>query len=85
MGSELRPCPFCGGRAELVAKSSEMVAVYVHVACSSCGARHRDQYGVGWISQRPALKESLDPNEAETAAIAAWNRRAPTTGEGGAA
>ena len=63
---ELKPCPFCGGRAELVIDWTECAIV-----CSSCKASMYDFYvaiGEG-MSRRQAL------NKAKEQAIQAWNRR----------
>lgn len=59
--AELKPCPFCGGEAELV--DYGLNARYKGVTCGECGARTRffsPEIGIG----------------GEFAAIEAWNRRA---------
>jgi Lar family restriction alleviation protein len=75
VSKQLLPCPFCGAPARIVHRASEMVAVYVHVECSVCGARKPEQYGVGWISEEPKLRRTPSPEEAVVIVSAAWNRR----------
>lgn len=59
MNEELLPCPFCGGKAELVQNAGYDCPRYI-VICTGCDA----QIGV-----------SDDPFIAPEHAIAAWNRR----------
>lgn len=58
----LKPCPFCGGHAEIVQRSKSDrwggTEVFHAVECVSCDANNWDY--------------------TETEAAAAWNRRAPT-------
>ena len=39
MNNELKPCPFCGSRAELEYESKELPdgENWLHVVCSNCG------------------------------------------------
>lgn len=82
--NELRPCPFCGGRAvDLHAtyygggerRNKPRVAFYVR--CGACGARgpmfKARGEGFGPISER-------DHDRQRARALDAWNRRAERTG-----
>lgn len=73
MASELKRCPFCGGKANAVEVEIETRhdgAYYMYkVKCIDCGASTK-AFGNG---SRMGIKEGCDK------AIAAWNRRA---GEG---
>ena len=63
MTEKLKPCPFCGGKAEKIAvEEPSNVGGYV-VQCSSCEASTRV-----WFP----IKDSVDRILRE-----AWNRRAP--------
>ena len=58
--AELKPCPFCGGKARLSAKNFAGI-VEITICCMTCAAHlHRDAIR-RWV--------------AEPAAIEAWNRR----------
>ena len=67
---EIRPCPFCGGEAELV-KSGSDDSSYVVVQCNECKARGKGFY-VG-----SELKGCCDPEKSIMAesAVKAWNKR----------
>ena len=58
---ELKPCPFCGGKAQIVSHRVLEDAKEAYVFCKSCGA-HGEHY-------EDAYAPISD-------AIAAWNRRA---------
>lgn len=63
MSEELKPCPFCGGQAELIETMGSQAAAfspYFRVTCTDCGI-HQDQ----WDERKLA--------------ISAWNTRADTT------
>ena len=36
---ELKPCPFCGGKAAIGTKSFDLFNVAAYVFCKKCGAR----------------------------------------------
>lgn len=41
---ELKPCPFCGSKAELKHGTSSIFSTYAYVECKNCGARSTDVY-----------------------------------------
>jgi Lar family restriction alleviation protein len=66
MSEKLAPCPFCGGNRLVICKDhseddpSNWYAM--HVFCTECHARGRNNYPIGWC-------------ESERAASDAWNDR----------
>ena len=63
MNKELKPCPFCGGAAELEEKYAIMgQKVQAYVRCKACGTTS------GYFSENIAYC-------ANEKAIEAWNRR----------
>ena len=78
-GQELKPCPFCGGRAK-VRFRGDMLAGYwkepnwkgVIVAdCVTCGASTK-----GMFYQGPPITVKIADTIGGEAATEAWNRRA---------
>lgn len=79
---ELLPCPFCGGSANGPEQSggSDERSGYnfrMHIGCRNCGVvivaeSHKDKQG--WCD---------DAGQAESEAIANWNRRAAASGQAG--
>ena len=70
----LKPCPLCGGEAEVVRLTQgpeEMTAI---IKCTDCGLtldwQTEIKAGVSRSGKRTVVKASLDP-------IEAWNRRQP--------
>lgn len=67
---ELKPCPFCGGKADYkrtVIKTNGAWCDAINVRCTSCDAR----------SNRILYSAKLHKNDAEyIEAAEAWNRRA---------
>ena len=62
--TKLKPCPFCGGRGEMVREVTEALTVWYFCRCPDCGATG------------PIEGDEPDNIEAGTeAAIAAWNKR----------
>ena len=59
---ELKPCPFCGGKAEIETGVSKMGA-YARCYCKKCGARTRES------------KDVSHNGSFVFDAIRAWNRR----------
>lgn len=57
--AELKPCPFCGGEAEL---SSPRFIPHAWVACKKCGVS-------------TPTHTAFTPREAKEQAVNAWNRR----------
>ena len=62
---ELKPCPFCGGEAEISA-TGDYDEIVVSVRCTECTARVR--------LADDSRDRDFDKLKAE--AVAAWNRRA---------
>lgn len=58
---ELKPCPFCGGKAYLFVKDG------VRVICSSCDASTAAKVD-GWYGKKPCGNATLS-------VIELWNRR----------
>ncbi len=75
MMEELKPCPFCGGEAEIcLGCDNKIFGKYWFVRCKTCYSRSSDAY---------ESRSELGPNqvyetikEAWDKAIKAWNRRA---------
>lgn len=70
---ELKPCPFCGAKANTNTQSGSEVVGYVStvtVRCSTCGA------GISAIDSRDA-NGWANASDAGQKAIAAWNTRTP--------
>ena len=68
MMDELLPCPFCGGSVRCQSTVTD-VAVW----CIACGAKVVRLHYIG----------STVDWDSTPHAVAAWNRRTPTDGEGG--
>ena len=64
--NELKPCPFCGGEAEVIRSTRSMCYEEYRVGCGKCGAMVKN-------FSNPLWKVSYFDTEAE--AIEAWNRR----------
>ena len=60
----LKPCPFCGGRAVVEAKTFDVFNVGAYVFCTECGARTKV-----FNSHTGLYRES------EKLAADAWNKR----------
>lgn len=59
--TELKPCPFCGGEADISRWGGFLSQYYYIVQCKEC---------VGMVMTKPSV------NASEAEAIEAWNRRA---------
>ena len=64
MKTELKPCPFCGGKA-VIRNNAFRVLVHarVDIWCKRCGVRTMEYKGIDW-------------DDTHRLAIEAWNRRA---------
>ena len=67
--SELKPCPFCGGEAEMFSRRCAEDAMEAWIQCSSC-------FSVTGSTQQ--YEDAFAPREQ---AIAAWNQRAQPSGD----
>lgn len=65
MAEELKPCPFCGGPAELRTADNVHYSFGVRIMCEPCGAD---------ITYEGS---DLDSFGIKSRCIAAWNRRVP--------
>lgn len=70
--TELKPCPFCGGRAVLKAKTKHGIGFTIWCECSKCHSKI-DGYCPNIESEDNSL-ESIE--HCKNSAIKAWNRRA---------
>lgn len=76
MSEELKPCPFCGGKAQILKRAVKLqgdpwygTKVERVVECDDCGcALFNQQFHEGFYD--------------DDAAIAAWNRRTPSVTRG---
>jgi len=62
MSYVLKPCPFCGGKAEL---DKCIPCGYVHVKCTHCGATGKNL----------TITKEDDAFGADVIAVIAWNTR----------
>lgn len=76
---ELKPCPFCGGEAEMY-NGTDITGKYWYIRCKKCYSRGTGVY--------ESLRE-LEPQEEYTAitgawekAVEAWNKRADIYDQG---
>lgn len=67
MAEELKPCPFCGGKAKVKGICGSE-SVYAFVYCQKCGARTEKTYEF-----EAAKKEQLERIKAHVSAL--WNAR----------
>ena len=63
--AELKPCPFCGGKAHIYRTCGYSPEEIIFVGCENCEA-----------SATPKRMISFNPDDDERKAIEAWNRRA---------
>ncbi len=78
MSEELKPCPFCGGKAKFRPITSSIHGAnrgfLFRIECSGCGATLPKQYELEYIfTELGGLKAVVDERET---AIKSWNRRA---------
>lgn len=71
MTEELKPCPFCNGRSDLLVIQDPYISSYIsynfYVQCDDCGVEGPSIDVAHNTDCRSAIKE----------AITAWNKRAP--------
>ena len=68
MTDELKPCPFCGGEAELFESNiSRSVEYSVYIGCPTCGGQTTTTSAV------PATQYTVDSTRQTV--ISRWNRR----------
>lgn len=72
--TELKPCPFCGGEAEMYPEVDRIMGKFWYIRCKKCYSRVSGIYESG---------KELEPQEEHAAitrawekAIEAWNGRA---------
>lgn len=74
MDEELKPCPFCGGKAKVKATKKEHIGFTIWCACESCECGART---VGFCPDTNREDDTLENIErCKKRAIKAWNRRA---------
>ena len=78
MSEELKPCPFCGGKAmflNIINKTSHLtVGVMFKIKCMKCGTELPKSYECEmYIDQDGGIRTEKDER---MKAIADWNRRA---------
>lgn len=82
MSVELKPCPFCGGKAVFEQRDYGKadrcsVGMQFHIRCKKCGSTVKKTFGSVFIK----LSETGELNiwsDDRAEAIEAWNRRAET-------
>jgi Lar family restriction alleviation protein len=69
MGDELKPCPFCGGKAKVGSRPEDWgrYDAKYRIECEKCEASS------GWYNTR--YSENLEENFYKKRAIEAWNKR----------
>lgn len=81
MRSELKPCPFCGGKAVFNVIQNEIdyktIQIDYNIKCDDCSVSTADAY-------RMSLKMESDGNikilaDSRSKAVASWNRRPVVT------
>jgi Lar family restriction alleviation protein len=77
MSEELKPCPFCGGKAEFAVSKNESsdldVEFKFYIRCLACNIAQPRNYAVSLkLSQKGVIMPVKDEREM---AVKAWNRR----------
>ena len=67
---KLKPCPFCGGMAELTVVGNPPYGAFIIVKCTICGGASKGYFFRGEVPNYP-LEDSIGGEKA----ISAWNRR----------
>lgn len=79
--AELKPCPFCGGKAVVGVRSygtyntNESSLIGFEIRCEECNAARDGTYGEIYVRLLDTGELDAYKDDRETA-IAAWNRRA---------
>lgn len=75
---ELRPCPFCGGKAKAKTISNKSthynIGFVFEIICEECGAKYPKQYGVDLELQEDLSIKAIGEDKREEA-IKDWNNR----------
>ncbi len=81
--SELKPCPFCGGKGHISSREiryigqnyfgAKKIKIGVQIICGRCKARGGLTTGEVIYASHQEQREGLEP--LENGAIEAWNRR----------
>lgn len=75
--TELKPCPFCGGKANIVQESTgadrDFVKIRFGIECSRCRTTFRR--GIGVIEMTLKNGEILVTKDERTDIARMWNRR----------
>lgn len=61
----LKPCPFCGGEAEMYVDTDSVMGKFWYIRCKKCYCRGTGVYEFG---------KQLEPQEEYAAIIGAWER-----------
>ena len=87
---ELKPCPFCGGEAELIIKDGDYGVCGARIQCKACGCRTKSMSIRDLIITKTSLSTPITENSKKLGIIRAkqaWNQRsdapAPTESEDG--
>ena len=63
--TELKPCPFCGGEAEMYTEVSRIMGKFWYIRCKKCYSRGSGIYESG---------RELEPQEEYAAITGAWEK-----------
>lgn len=78
--AELKPCPFCGGKAifksTAIAKGGDSVGYDFEVVCGACGATRREARGTAYIKLQYDGTTTVTNGKSLEVAEREWNRRA---------
>lgn len=78
MIEELKPCPFCGGKAEIAFSGDPWKGGYIVARCKTCRAAAGSQYYRG-----EPIEIDLEETIGAEYAAEAWNRRVNEKARGG--